>query len=264
MKVANATSKKRGGSINSTRNITVKKEALAKNLGCEVTDERCIIEKSHLSYREKKALLQAFFRPKMPEAWKKDPDLWLNSDDIANVMKQYEAAYKEFKFLGVVPIDFSAPNPYRSGTESGSESGSKNQQCMNQQFCTVNLKEERAAGRNLLGAVFNLDPHYKGGSHWVALAIDLRRNCVYYFDSYGMAPPKQVVHYMRYLTIQNPELRLERNGRRFQYSKSECGMYSMYFLIRMIAGENFKKFCKTPIADKEMLKFRKVLFDEKA
>jgi hypothetical protein len=109
-----------------------------------------------------------------------------------------------------------------------------------------------------------LDPHYKGGSHWVALAIDLARNCVYYFDSYGMAPPKQVTHYMRYLTIQDPNLRLERSGRRFQYSKTECGMYSMYFLIRMIAGESFKKFCKTPVADKEMLQFRKVLFDEKA
>lgn len=54
---------------------------------------------------------------------------------------------------------------------------------MNDQFCHVNLAEERAKGRRILGAIFNLDPHYKDGSHWVALAIDLPRNAVYYFDS---------------------------------------------------------------------------------
>ena len=227
-------------------------EALAKELGCKSDDERCIVEKSLLSAREKKALLDAYFRPEMPKEWKNDPDMWLSSEDISAVMKQYEKAYPEFKFLGVVPIDFSAPDPYV-----------KNQpkKCMNDQFCHVDLAAEKAAGRRILGAVFNLDPHYKNGSHWVAMAIDLARDCSYYFDSYGMAPPEQVARFMRYLTTQNPKLRLERNGRRFQYSDSECGMYSMYFLIRMIAGESFKKFCKKRVADKYMLEFRKVLFD---
>lgn len=229
-------------------------ETLAKELGCSATDGRCLIEKSLLTHREKKALLETYFRPAMPDEWKADPDMWLNSDDIANVMKQYEQAYPEFKFLGVVPIDFSAPDPYRKDVKK----------CMNDQFCHVDLAEERQKGRKILGAVFNLDPHYKGGSHWVGLAIDLSRNCVYYFDSYGMAPPPQVARFMRYLTIQEPKLNLQSNGRRFQYSDSECGMYSMYFLIRMIAGESFRKFCKKRIADKYMLEFRKVLFDPSA
>lgn len=224
---------------------------LAKNLGCAKEDEECLIEKSYLSHREKKYLLAEFFRPKMPDGWKQDPDMWLTSDDISNVMRQYEKAYPEFKFLGVVPIDFSAPDPYVK-TEK---------RCMNQQFCHVNLKQEKENGKKILGAVFNLDPHYKGGSHWVALAIDLQRDCVYYFDSYGIAPPEQVARFMRYLTLQNPKLRLESNGRRFQYSDTECGMYSMYFLIRMIAGETFRKFCKNPIADKWMYKFRNILFN---
>ena len=225
---------------------------LAKELGCKIKDERCIIEKSLLSHREKKHLLATFFRPQMPEGWKSDPDMWLNSDDIARVMRQYEQAFPEFRFLGVVPIDFTAPDPYVEGAEK---------KCMNEQFCHVNLAEEKAKGRRILGAVFNLDPHYKGGSHWVALAIDLKQECVNYFDSYGMPPPKQVAHFMRYLTTQDSNLKLKSNGRRFQYSDTECGMYSLYFLIRMIAGENFRKFCRNPIADKYMLKFRKVLFD---
>jgi hypothetical protein len=229
---------------------------LAKELGCKRGDERCIIERSLLSVKEKKALLDSFFRPAMPAEWKGDPDMWLSSDDIMAVMKQYEKAYPEFKFMGVVPIDFSAPDPYAQ------KQGEK--KCLNDQFCHVDLAEEKAKGRRILGAVFNLDPHYKDGSHWVALAVDLQKDCAYYFDSYGMAPPEQVARFMRYLTLQNPKLTLQRNGRRFQYSNSECGMYSMYFIIRMIAGESFKKFCKKRIADKYMLDFRKVLFDETA
>ncbi len=236
------------GSATIVKNTTAE---LARELGCNKTDERCIVEKSLLSHKEKRALLNEYFRPKMPAEWKKKPNMWLSSEDISNVMKQYEKAYPEFRFLGVVPIDFSAPDPYTTGPKK----------CMNNQFCEVNLAEERAAGRRILGAVFNLDPHYKNGSHWIALAIDLKRNCVYYFDSYGIAPPKQIAHFMRYLTLQEPRLKLQSNGRRFQYSDSECGMYSMYFLIRMIAGESFKKFCRNPIHDKWMLEFRNVLFD---
>ncbi len=191
----------------------------------------------------------------MPSAWKKDPDMWLNSDDIQAVMKQYEKACPEFRFLGVVPIDFSAPDPYAQS------SGPK---CMNDQFCHVDVAAERAAGKKILGAIFNLDPHYKGGSHWVGLAIDLQRTKVYYFDSYGMPPPPQVARFMRYLTLQDKQFVLESNGRRFQYSDTECGMYSLYFLIRMIQGADFKKFVRNPIADKWMLKFRKVLFDSEA
>ena len=249
-KISIKTRKKYGGSSNTN----ILKKQLALDLGCSTNDEKCIIEKSALSYKEKKALLNTFFRPPMPDEWKRDPDMWLNSDDITKVMKQYEQAYPEFKFLGVVPIDFSAPDPY---TET-------ERKCMNDQFCHVDLKEEVANGRRILGAVFNLDPHYKDGSHWVALAIDLKRLCVYYFDSYGMPPPPQVARFMRYLTLQNPGLRLQSNGRRFQYGDSECGMYSLYFIIRMIAGESFKKFCKMPIADKYMLSFRKILFDANA
>ena len=227
-------------------------QTLAKRLGCKETNGRCIVERSPLSHKEKKLLLHTYFRPTMPAEWKAKPNMWLSSEDIHNVMEQYEKAYPEFRFLGVVPIDFSAPDPYKTGPAK---------QCLNRQFCEVDLAEERAKGRRILGAVFNLDPHYKDGSHWIALAIDLQKNMVYYFDSYGMAPPKQIARFMRYLTLQEPRLKLQSNGRRFQYSDSECGMYSLYFIIRMIAGESFKHFCRNPIRDKWMLEFRNTLFD---
>jgi hypothetical protein len=227
---------------------------LKKSKSCKADDGRCMITSSDLNEKEKKSLITAYFRPKQPDTWKADPHTWLNSDDIEAVMKQYEAAYTHFKFLGVVPIDFSAKDPYDKTTEK----------CMNEEFCKVDLKSDRASGKTVIGAIYNLDPHFKGGSHWVGLVIDLRVNKVCYFDSYGIKPPQQIARYMRYLTLQEPKLILESNGHRFQRSDTECGMYSMYFIICMIEGVNFSKFCKNPIPDKWMYEFRKVLFDESA
>ena len=221
---------------------------------CSETDGRCLVEHSDLPAEEKKTLLTTWFRPGQPKEWKEKPDTWLTSEDIHAALKQVEAAEPCFKFIGVVPIDFAAPDPYAQGVKK----------CMNPEFCHVDLEEERKRGKTILGAVFNLDPHYEGGSHWVALAIDLRRHKAYYFDSYGMKPPEQVAKYMRYLTTMDSSLRLESNGRRFQYSDTECGMYSMYFLWCMVQGESFKTFCKNPIADKWMYKFRNIFFDPNA
>lgn len=232
----------------------ISKEDLSSKLGCDAKDERCIVNRANIPYREKKRLLDLYFRPPIPQAWKEKPDTWLNSDDIQAVMKQYEKAYPYYKFLEVAPIDFSIKDPYQEDPKK----------CLNDSFCKVNLQEELKAGKKILGAIFNLDPHTKGGSHWVGLCIKLEENIVCYFDSYGVEPPSQIARFMRYLTMQNPKMTLQSNGRRFQHSNTECGMYSLYFIIRMIEGESFKQFCKKRIPDKYMLQFRKILFDPNA
>ena len=214
-------------------------------------NERQLVEQSNLTNAEKQHILRTYFRPKMPEGWKADQDMWLNSDDIQHVMKQYEEAYPAFSFLGVVPIDFSAPDPYVKGERK----------CINPQFCNVDIKALAARGIKYIGAIFNLDPHFKGGSHWVACCINIPKNGIYYFDSYGISPPEQVGVFMKSFILQNPAFKLSYNGNRFQYGNSECGMYSCYFLIRMIMGESFAHFCHNPVSDAWMLKFRKVLFD---
>lgn len=213
---------------------------------------RCLINKSDLPEIEKKDILKKYFRPIQPAEWKAKPDTWLTSDDITLVMKQFEEGCPHYKFIGVVPIDFSYQDPYDKSTKK----------CINPEFCMVDLKAERAAGKTVLGAIFNLDPHDKGGSHWVGLVIDLKRNKVYFFDSYGVKPPEQVARFMKYLTLQEPKLVLQSNGRRFQYSNTECGVYSMYFIVCMINGQDFKTFCKNPIPDKWMYKFRGIFFDD--
>jgi len=65
----------------------------------DMSNDRCMLESSSLTGVEKEALAKTYLRPKRPKEWASDPDQWLDSNNIADVMKQYEEAYKDFKFL---------------------------------------------------------------------------------------------------------------------------------------------------------------------
>ena len=219
-------------------------------LGCRPGDEQCLVRKSWLNAKEKEQIENSSFRPKMPSEWKTNMSTWLSDEDIRKVMKQYEEAYPEFKFLEVAPIDFSAPDPYKKD----------NKTCVVDSYCNIDLAKLRDEGKRKIGAIFNLDPHYKGGSHWVGLFIDLDAEEVSYFDSYGLPPPGQIARLMRSLTLQDGSLRLQSNGRRFQYKGSECGVYSMVFILSMLTGEKFKTFVKHPISDDKVQSMRRFLY----
>ena len=203
-----------------------------------------------LSDLEKRTLSHKWLRPAMPEAWKKDPDMWLDSNNIREVMLQYEEAYPHFKFLGPYPIDFAAPVKNNTGAET----------CLINEMCSIDLDGTDLKGKTMIGIIYNLDKHDESGSHWVANFINIPKKQCFYFDSYGMEVPKEIYKFMQSLGVQEPNIHLGWNGRRFQYSNSECGMYSMYFIDRMIAGEPFLKFCRRAAPDQFMLDMRDWMF----
>lgn len=237
-----------GGS--ETKNTGQLVDRIAKHLGVDKINQRSLLNKLPLTPEEKQSLASKYLRPEMPLEWRKDPDMWLDSNNIRDVMKQYEDYDKQFKFLGPYPIDFASQDP---------ESKEK-KDCIIDEMCELNLKREELNGKTKIGIIYNLDPHYKNGSHWIANYIDLDKDECYYFDSYGMKPPKQVYKFMQWLTLQEPNMKLGWNGRRFQLSDSECGMYCMYFIDRMIAGESFLKFCRRAPPDSFMLDLRDWMF----
>ena len=215
--------------------------------------ERCWVEKSPIDDKQKKDMLKNYFRPKMPDNWLENEREWLDTLNIEEVLKQYEEAFPNFRFYGANPIDFSAPNPYKKGSLERKE-------CLEDDICKIDLKALAAEGKTKLGFVYNMDPSNKGGSHWIASFTDIPAHKSYYFDSYGMKPLPQVARFMRSLTLQDPEMKLEYNGRRFQFRESECGMYCIYFIIRMLEGANFVKFCRSDPRDSDMLKLRKFIY----
>jgi hypothetical protein len=239
---------------NISKTLKTSEKDIFKSIGCKDGEEHCLLDKAPISNDLKKDLRKEYLRPRRPKEWDNDPDMWLNNFDIINVMKQYENAYKWFKFLGVFPIDFSAPDPYRHNGKL---------QCLYKETCDIKLKDEYEKGIRGIGMIFNLDPHYKGGSHWVALYINLNninKPFVGYFDSYGYKTPPLIARLMRSFKLQIKDCQLGFNARRFQYGNSECGMFSMYFIICMICGISFKDFCKDSVNDNFMLQLREILF----
>lgn len=222
---------------------------IAEKLNLNAEDQKSIVQALPISSTEKDEIIKKWLRPAQPESWKDDPDAWLDTNNIQDVMKQYEATHTNFKFFGAVPIDFAAADPY-----------SNKKQCLIKEICEIDFDGNALEGKDYIGIVFNLDPHYKSGSHWVASFIDIPKKQYYYFDSYGMRPPNQVYKFMQWLTIQEPDLVLKMNAKRFQKKESECGMFCLYFIIRMLEGESFEDFCRRNPSDELMLEMRNFIF----
>jgi len=191
---------------------------------------------------------------------------WLNTDHINNSMTQYEKKYPHFCFLGAVPKDFKKHSPYK------------------EQNTDDHYKKLWKSGKTCIGMIYNTDPVGKSGEHWNALYANFNNGEVYFFDSYGVSPNSHVQAHMRqlhnFITTNCSELSnhvtMDRNKNnlmkchniktgsntiRHQYEGSECGVYSMNFIIRMLKGkESFDDICKSKIDDKTVNKCRRVYF----
>jgi len=232
-----------------TLGVSAHRSSIENALHVEPEKEYSFINALPFESERKKELLKQYARVKQPDDWKSDPDKWLNNLDITRVMNQYEEAFENFEFMGPFPIDFAAPDPYK-----------KDGKCLIQEMCELKVAESLQRGTTSIGIIYNLDPHFKGGSHWVAVYIDLKQHRTYYFDSYGLQAPIQIQKFMKWLTTQDSAMKLYYNGRRFQYENSECGMYSMYFIIRMLMGDHFQAFTRKAPPDSFMLELRDWLF----
>ena len=114
--------------------------------------------------------------------------------------------------------------------------------------------------------IFNLDPHYKGGSHWISTFIDLKKKFVFFMDSTGDKIPKQIktlidrtINEARNLDI---PLTLHVNKKSHQRQDTECGVYSLFVLIELLYDRKSPEyFLENRIPDIEMEKLRKKYFN---
>ena len=216
--------------------------------------ESCWIRHMTKDAKQTKELIDAF-APESPEEWKKNPNEWLSSLDILAVMNQYEKKYKCFDFMGPSPIDYDTPKLYG--------------ECVWEELCHFNLAEQIKKGKTKIGIIFNLDPHYKDGSHWVSLFVNIKKGTIFYFDSAGEAVPKQIKKFADTVTEQGHNLEPRINFKfdqnhpvEHQYGNTECGIYSLFFIVHMLEDKITSHYLKTHILkDEYMEKFRKVYFN---
>jgi hypothetical protein len=196
------------------------------------------------------------FAPESPYEWKKNPNEWLSSIDIIKVMKQYEKAYKCFDFIGPTPIDFDKKKLYG--------------ECVWEELCNFDLKQQIKEGKTKIGIIFNTDPHDKRGKHWISMFINIKKGKIFFFDSVGDKAPDEIMNFVERIKTQGKQLKPkinfiydENHPVEHQYGNTECGVYSIFFIIHMLEDKLTEHYLKTHILkDEYMEKFRKIYFNE--
>lgn len=185
-------------------------------------------------------LLKFTFKPPKP----KGKYMWLSTSDIEDVMKQYEAAYPEFKFIGPVPIDFMKVMP---------------------DLVLLDFAKLLKNGITKIGIIFNTDPSYRDGEHWISMFINLSppKPSISFYDSVAICPaPSEVRKYIDYIIGQTDKLQkvwgakcnftINCNNVKHQRKNSECGVYSMFYITESLRGKSFKQISNNIIRDEEM------------
>ena len=177
----------------------------------------------------RKRIKEYVFAPKRPKDWDYNPNEWLSNYDIFNVLTQYEDKYPHFEFIGPSFIDFD------------SKTGSSNTTCVTSELCHFSLKQHLSKKHRKIAIVFNLDKHTGPGTHWVSLFIDIKDRFIFYFDSAGSKIPQEIMRLVKRVQKQGLELSrpirfrfLENYPMTHQYTNTECGMYSLFFIITML------------------------------
>lgn len=224
---------------------------LKNNMSNSCDKESCWLRSKFMEGNVDSELLNYTFAPKAPKEWKSNPDEWLSSVDIESVMKQYEKFYKCFVFLGPSPIDYDNHKLYG--------------ECVWEELCNFNLSEEIKKNKNKIGVIFNTDPHYKSGEHWISMFVNIKKKFIIYFDSNGNKPPSEVNKFLNTVISQGKQLGIDfnyyENNIEHQETESECGMYCLYFIIEMLKDKPATHFLKHKINDKEVFKLRNKYFN---
>lgn len=214
--------------------------------------ESCWSDKFHFKDTD----MKHFFAPLAPSSWDKKPNEWLSDRDIERVMEQYEAKYSCFQFMGPSPIDFDKID---NNTNT----------CVWNELCQFQLKTMLKNKKTKLGFIFNTDTHDKSGQHWISMFVNIKKHQIFYFDSVGDAPPKEIQAFIQKICKQglqlHPPIRFQidsNEGIQHQYGNTECGIYSLFFIIHMLEDKITKNYLKTHILkDTYMEKFRKKYFN---
>ena len=248
---------------NSDININTSRKLLHKQISKKLSDiSECNSEKCwltiqelirHLSFEELKVFRDSF-KPKKPQEWDKNPNAWLTTSQLDLILDQLQNKYTNFKHYGALPMDFEKRN---------------GDSCISGNLCDIDLKTHLDSNQNV-GTIFNLDDHDEPGSHWTAIYIELIPKCrevpsIYYFDSIGNRPPKEIYDLSKklkqqYKSIKNEELDFLYNDIQHQRGNTECGIYCLHFLESMLKGINFDNYIENKNCDKYMEKFRNYYF----
>jgi len=220
--------------IMATQPKAIIKEA-GQKLGC--TSESCALAKAGL-------IDEARFHPEGPYKSTK----WLSNTDIDSVLEQYTKKFPRFKHVDFHMRDFAL---------QGGEL---------MKLCEPEYVKQLIKNYDTLGCVLNTDLSSGSGEHWTPLFIDFKEGTVEYFDSAGQPPHREFTEFIIKVAANLGRV----TGRQFrdiaitkiehQMKNTECGVYSLYYIISRLYGVKHTAFEFKRIPDNMMELFRASLF----
>ena len=140
-------------------------------------------------------------------------------------------------------------------------------------LATINFADicEDGAKYNCGGCVINSDVYQGGGTHWMSLFVDIRTPpwTVEFFNSSGNSPAPEWVNWMEKTKLglqSRPNaptvVAMKSSSMHHQKSRSECGLYSLFYIWARINKIPVEYFAKNRISDELMFEFRHHLFDD--
>ena len=203
-------------------------------------DDKCWLKQKEIEDIVDSNMELFTFKVDMPKEWKTNKFTWLNSLDIYYFMILAEKVYKSFKFYKPVPSDCP--------------------EGINCELTNINLKNLYNKGKKKIGIIYNLDVSTGPGTHWTAVYIDTEREHINYYDSIGLKPILSINNFLIRLSKQMKNPVIIYNDKNHQSGGSECGMFSMNFLLQRLENKSMYDISMSNYTDKQMNDLRKVFY----
>lgn len=242
-------------------------EAAKAKLNCD--SERCVLDKvaKQIGPDVARREISLYLKVRGPT----DNQL-LSNIHIDDTLQQWSKLYKNF-----YPYNFHMLNYASYSYKSGRVLNSPDT------LATI-LFEDVYNGRvtgikhRCVGCVINTDTYQGPGQHWMALFADSRGKdkwTVEFFNSSGNSPAPEWVNWMEKTRAQmeviidrekiSPAPRVEMvkaSSVRHQKSKSECGLYSLFYIWARLNNMPIEFFMNNHVPDQLMFEFRQHLFND--
>lgn len=221
---------------------------LREKLSNMCDNEICWIDRDFMKHldRNERIKMMKNFRPKMPEEWKQNPTTWLTTTDISSAMNLYEDQYKDFLFIGPVPLDCGVESTLRC------------------QLTNIDISKLFKKGIKQIGIIYNSDVSTGDGEHWMAVYVDMKKhNDISFYDSFGRPPKPEILQTMNKFKQQmtgNLDLNITVNKKRHQFDSYNCGVYSMNYIINRLKGKSLNDIMRMNLPTQKMQELKKYLY----
>jgi|SRR3989344_179254 len=214
-------------------------EAAKEHTGCD--SQRCIARHLPRNMQEAEA---ANFKIDGPT----NVD-WLSNTNIDKTLESWTKKFPDFYHCHFSMADYEQKND---------------------ELANISLKQLYQEGIRTFGCVINTDKYSGRGQHWMALFGDMRnssRFSVEFFNSSGNQPQISYATWLirekNGLSIIAPTEIIKNCRIRHQNSKTECGVYSLFYIYARLKGVPAEYFAANIVDDKLMMEMRLHLFNDR-